>query len=37
LAHNPEDKTTLELYVQTLRRIGKTSEARLYGAYLKEL
>lgn len=37
LAHDPEDKTTLSLYVQTLRRIGKTSEARLFEAYLKEL
>ena len=37
LAHDPEDKATLELYVQTLRRLGKTSEAKLYDAYLKEL
>ena len=37
LAHDPEDKTTLSMYIQTLRRIGKTSEARLYEAYLKEL
>ena len=37
LAHDPEDKTTLALYVQTLRRLGKTSEAKLFEAYLKEL
>ena len=37
LAHDPEDKTTLALYVQTLRRLGKTAEARLFEAYLKEL
>ena len=37
LAHDPEDKTTLSMYVQTLRRLGKTSEAKLYEAYLKEL
>lgn len=37
LAHDPEDKTTLALYVQTLRRLGKTSEAKLFDAYLKEL
>lgn len=37
LAHDPENKRTLNLYVQTLRRIGKTSEAKLFEAYLKEL
>jgi len=37
LAHDPENKATLELYVQTLRRLGKTTEAKLYDAYLKEL
>lgn len=37
LAHDPEDKSTLELYVQTLRRLGKTAEAKLYDTYLKEL
>ncbi len=37
LAHDPEDKRTLGLYVQTLRRLGKTAEAKLYDAYLKEL
>ena len=37
LAHDPEDKKTLGLYVQTLRRLGKTAEAKLYDAYLKEL
>ena len=37
LAHDPEDKTTLMLYVQTLRRLGKISVAKLYEAYLKEL
>ena len=37
LAHDPEDKRTLGLYVQTLRRLGKTAEAKLYEAYLKEL
>ena len=37
LSHDPENKQTLEIYVQTLRRLGKTPEANLYGAYLKEL
>jgi len=37
LAHDPENKATLEIYVQTLRRLGKTTEAKLYEAYLKEL
>jgi Tfp pilus assembly protein PilF len=37
LAHDPEDKKTLELYVQTLRRLGKSNEAKLYEAYMKEL
>ena len=37
LAHDPEDRRTLELYVQTLRRLGKPTEAKLYEAYLKEL
>ncbi len=37
LAHDPGCKPTLELYVQTLRRLGKTTEAKLYDAYLKEL
>ena len=37
LAHDPEDKTTLAEYVQALRRLGKTTEAKLYEAYLKEL
>ena len=37
LAHEPEDRRTLELYVQTLRRLGKPTEAKLYEAYLKEL
>ena len=37
LAHDPEDKTTLALYVQALRRLGKISAAKLYDAYLKEL
>ena len=37
LAHDPEDKTTLDLYVQTLNRLGKNAEAKLYGAYAKEL
>ena len=37
LAHDPEDKTTLSLYVHTLRRLGKTAEAKLFEAYLKEL
>lgn len=37
LSHNPEDKATLELYVQTLRRLGKTAEAKLYDSYLREL
>jgi Flp pilus assembly protein TadD len=37
LAHDPENRRTLDLYVQTLRRLGKTAEAKLYGDYLKEL
>lgn len=37
LAHDPEDKTTLDLYVQTLRRLGRTADAKLYAAYFKEL
>ena len=37
LAHDPEDKNTLSSYVQTLRRLGKTGDAKLYEAYLKEL
>ena len=37
LAHDPEDSKTLGLYVQTLRRCGKETEAKLYDAYLKEL
>jgi len=37
LAHEPEDTKTLELYIQTLRRLGKSTEAKLYEAYLKEL
>ena len=37
LAHDPENKATLEIYVQTLRRLGKSTEAKLYDAYLKEL
>ena len=37
LSHDPEDKTTLTLYVQTLRRLGKMSEAKIFEAYLKEL
>ena len=37
LAHDPENKATLELYVQTLRRLGRPTEAKLYDAYLKEL
>jgi Tfp pilus assembly protein PilF len=37
LAHDPEDKRSLGLYVQTLRRLGKTAEAKLYDMYLKEL
>ena len=37
LAHDPENRRTLELYVQTLRRLGRTVEAKLYGDYLKEL
>ena len=37
LAHDPEDRRTLELYVQTLRRLGKSTEAKLYETYLKEL
>ena len=37
LAHDPENKRTLEMYVQTLRRLGKQKEAKLYDSYLKEL
>jgi Tfp pilus assembly protein PilF len=37
LAHDPEDKRSLGLYVQTLRRLGKTAEAKIYDMYLKEL
>lgn len=37
LAHDPEDRTTLSLYIQVLRRLGKTAAAKLYEAYLKEL
>ena len=37
LAHDPENKVTLEIYVQSLRRLGKSVEAKLYDAYLKEL
>ena len=37
LAHDPENKATLEIYVQTLRRLGRPTEAKLYDAYLKEL
>ena len=37
LAHDPENKATLGIYVQTLRSLGKSAEAKLYEAYLKEL
>ncbi len=37
LAHDPEDKATLSLYIQALRRLGRTTSAKLYEAYLKEL
>lgn len=37
LAHDSGCKPTLELYVQTLRRLGKSTEAKLYSAYLSEL
>ena len=37
LAHDPEDKATLALYVQTLRRLGKNAEAKLFDTYFKEL
>ena len=37
LAHDPEDAETLALYVQTLRRCGKPTEAKLYDDYRKEL
>ena len=37
LAHDPENKTTLAMYVQTLRRLGKAEEAKLYDEFLKEL
>ncbi len=37
LAHDPENKVSLTLYVQTLRRLGRPAEANLYDAYLKEL
>ena len=37
LAHDPEDKATLSLYVQTLRRLGKSASAKIYESYLKEL
>ena len=37
LAHDSENKATLDLYVQTLRRLGKQAEAKLFEAYLKEL
>ncbi len=37
LAHEFENKATLRMYVQVLRRLGRSSEAKLYEAYLKEL
>lgn len=37
LAHDPEDKTSLSLYIQTLRRLGKTNDAKFFESYLKEL
>ena len=37
LAHEFENKATLKIYVQVLRRLGRASEAKLYEAYLKEL
>ena len=37
LAHDPENKRTLNLYVQTLRRRGRADEAKRYESYLKEL
>ena len=37
LSHDPENRATLDIYVQTLRRLGKNAEAKLYEAYLKEL
>lgn len=37
LAHDPENKRTLNLYVQTLRRLGRADEAKRYESYLKEL
>lgn len=37
LSHDASSKPTLELYVQTLRRLGKSAEAKLYAAYLNEL
>lgn len=37
LAHDPKEKTTLKAYAQTLRRLGRQTDAKLYESYLKEL
>ncbi len=37
LAHDPKDKATLALYAKALRRLGRTTAAKLYEAYLGEL
>ncbi|MCQ2388536.1 MAG: tetratricopeptide repeat protein [Kiritimatiellae bacterium] len=37
LAHDPSSKKALTLYLDVLKRNGKTKEAALYQAYLKEL
>lgn len=37
LAHDHANKATLKAYVQALRRLGRSSDAKLYETYLKEL
>ncbi len=37
LAHDPEAKASLDLYVDALRRVGKAKESALYAEYRKEL
>lgn len=37
LAHDPEDKATLSLYIQALRRLGRNTDAKMFESYLKEL
>ncbi|MBO5941592.1 MAG: hypothetical protein J6R18_10405 [Kiritimatiellae bacterium] len=37
LAHEMDNKASIDLYIQTLRRIGKNSLAKVYSAYLGEI